>query len=186
MFDRRARIELWAAVAAGFLGGVLGARLFYAEPVLAQRGRGGVVEAEEFRLVNADGRASARLHLDANGRPALRLFDAHGEVRAVLGVLPNGNPHLALSDRNGQVRAALAVWSDERVAVILSDGAGTPRAQVAAPSDGPPSFELSDRAGKPRAVVGAAPQALSPALRLRLESTAALFDGEGKVLWSAP
>jgi hypothetical protein len=186
MFERAKRIDLWAALCAGFLGGMAGARLTNAPSVEAQRGRAKVVEAEEFRLVQPDGKAVGRFQVDSNGRPNLALFDAHGEVRAVLGVLASGSPHLALSDRQGQVRAALAVWTDERVSLILSDGTGTPRAQVAVPSDGSPSVELSDRAGKLRAVVGAVPMDLATNPRLRQESSLALFDGEGKAAWSAP
>jgi hypothetical protein len=185
MWTQRTRIELCAAICAGFLGGLAGTRLFEAAPVQAQR-RDRIVEAEEFRLVQSDGRAYGRFQVDANGRPSMTLYDAHGEVRAVLGVLANGSPHLALSDRRGQVRAALAVWSDERVSLLLSDGDGAPRAQVAVPADGSPSVELSDRDGKIRAVVGAAPEVVTKNPRLRTESSVALFDAQEKPLWSAP
>jgi len=174
-------------VLAGMLGGAAAARLVMVQPAWGQ-GRSRVVEAEEFRLVEKDGKPCARLHVDRSGRPALTLIDKHGEVRAVLGISPNGSPHLALSDKDGKVRVALAVWSDERAGLFVSDSAGTPRAALAAVADGQPSLSVSDREGNARAVVGAASLELIPgqSFRNRSESSLALLDKDGKVLWAAP
>lgn len=135
---------------AAFLGGLTGSRLFAPAAAQAQGGaKFKVVEAEEVRLLEPDGRPAARLQIDKNGRPGLFLYDKHGEVRAVLGVLPSGAPHLALSDRRGQVRATLAVLSDETVTLVLSDGEGQRRVDLRAPADDNPALTLSTRGGKP-------------------------------------
>ena len=176
---------VFVSAASAFAGGLLGSRLFLAPTALAQSGRVKLIEAEEFRLVEKDGKPCGRFQVDKNGRPGVFLFDKHGEVRAVLGVLPNGSPHLALSDRRGEVRVTLAIFSDERSALVLSDGDRTPRVSLTVQSDGAPSLGLSDREGKTRAVFGVAPADLTR-VRHRSESSVALLDQEGKVLWSAP
>ena len=134
---------------AAFAGGVAGSRLFAPTPAAAQAGRLKVLEAEEVRLVESDGRPAARLQIDQNGRPGLFLYDKHGEVRAVMGVLPSGAPHLALSDRRGQVRATLAVLSDETVTLLLSDGEGQRRVDLRAPAGENPRVTLNAAGGKP-------------------------------------
>ncbi len=179
---------LLLAVSGGFAGGRLATRPALVEPVLAQGGRAAVVEAEEFRLVEKDGRACGRFYVDPNGRPGLVLYDKHGEVRAVLGMLASGSPHLALSDKDGNVRVAVAVWSDARSGLFLTDGDGTARASLAEQADGHPSLTISDRTGRTRAVAGAVSLdgINASQLRARSESSLALFDNTGKVLWSAP
>src|SRR5262249_6549769 len=112
---------LLVAAGSGLAGGALAVRLFPVAPVFAEERHAKVIEAEEFRVVEKDGKPCGRFHVDRNGRPALFLFDKHGEVRAVLGVTPSGSPHLALSDKDGKVRATLGVWPDERAALFLND-----------------------------------------------------------------
>ena len=51
------------AVMAGFVAGVVASWLFVTQPVFAQKNAGSakVIEAQEFRLVDKDGRTAARL-----------------------------------------------------------------------------------------------------------------------------
>jgi hypothetical protein len=179
---------LLLSVASSIAGGVVAVRLCVNQPVLAQSGRGKVVEAEEFRLLRRDGTVCGRFQIDKEGRPGVLLFDNHGEVRIALGVLPNGSPHLALSDKDGKIRAAVAVWSDERSGVFLTDTAGKGRASLAVSANGSPTLAISDAAGTVRAVVGSAPVDLVPApeVRNRSEAGLTLLSREGKLLWSAP
>ena len=176
------------AVIAGFAGGVAGGWLLAGEPASAQSGHARLIEAEEFRLVEKDGRPCGRFHVDSSGRPAMLLFDKHSQVRAVLGVLPNGSPHMALSDKDGKVRVTLAVWPDARSGLFLSDGDDVPRARLAVLADGTPSLALSSQDGKTRAIFGSAPIEMLPSrdVRHRSESSVVLFDRDGKPLWSAP
>jgi hypothetical protein len=143
------RIQFVLLLLAAFLGGMAGSRMFAPAPAQAQSGRMKVIEAEEVRLVESDGRPAARLQTDKSGRPGLFLYDKHGEVRAVLGVLPSGAPHLALSDRRGQIRATLAVLNDETVTLVLADGEGKRRVDLRAPPDENPKITLQTREGKP-------------------------------------
>ncbi len=143
------RTQFLMVVAAALAGGLAGGRIFQPNAALAQSSRFKVVESEEVRLVEPDGRPAARLQIDRNGRPGMFLYDKHGEVRAVLGVLPSGAPHLALSDRRGQVRATLAVLSDETVTLVLSDAEGRRRVEVRAPADDNPKVVLQNPDGTP-------------------------------------
>jgi hypothetical protein len=179
---------LLAAAGGGLAGGALAVRLFPVAPVFAEERRTKVIEAEEFRVVGKDGQPCGRFHVDRDGRPALFLFDKHGEVRAVLGVTPSGSPHLALSDKYGKVRATLGVWPDQSTALYLSDKDGKTRVTAAVSADGSPSLAVSDRDGNVRAVVGSASLDMSPArdFKNRSESSVALFDHQGKLMWSAP
>lgn len=190
MSKREYGIVIVVAAAAGLVGGGISGRLFTVGSVFAQETsrRFQVIEAEEFRLVERDGKPCGRFHVDRNGRPALFLFDKHGEVRAVLGVTPSGSPHLALSDKDGKVRATLAVWTDEQAGLFLADKKETSRAVLTVPADDNPNLAISDRDGKIRAVFGSASFELVPTkdLRNRSESSLALLDKQGKVLWSAP
>jgi hypothetical protein len=60
---------LLLAIMAGFLGGAVASRVFTLEPALAQKKPGAidVIEAQEFRLVNKEGKTEARLTM-RNGR----------------------------------------------------------------------------------------------------------------------
>ena len=143
------RIQFVLLLLAAFLGGLTGSRIFTPAPAQAQSGRIKVLEAEEVRLIERDGRPAARLQVDKSGRPGLFLYDSHGEVRAVLGVLPSGAPHLALSDRRGRVRGTFAVLSDETVTLFMSDEAGNRSVEVRVPAGENPKITLQTRDGKP-------------------------------------
>ncbi len=179
---------LLVAVGSGLLGGALSVRLFPVAQVSAEERHAKVIEAEEFRVVEKDGKPCGRFHVDRDGRPALFLFDKHGEVRAVLGVTPSGSPHLALSDKDGRVRATLGVWPDERAALFLNDKEEKTRVTVTVSADGSPNLAVSDRNGNVRAVFGGASLEVIPApdFKNRSESSVALFDQQGKLMWAAP
>jgi hypothetical protein len=63
MKDKPYFLMLVLAILAGFVGGTLASRGFMAAPVFAQKevNPPGVIEAEEFRLVDKDGKTAARL-----------------------------------------------------------------------------------------------------------------------------
>ncbi|MGQ9729820.1 MAG: hypothetical protein ACUVX8_00975 [Candidatus Zipacnadales bacterium] len=68
--------------------------------------RARAVEAQEFRLVDNDGRTHAVLGVTPDGTPGLLFFDAAGQQRGELVVAPDGRPYLAFYDAAGQV-----VWA---------------------------------------------------------------------------
>lgn len=66
-----------------------------------------VIEAEEFRIVDKDGKVRATLRLNEKGAPGLALFDGDGRLRAVLQVLEDGSPHLLFLDEHGNTPTSL-------------------------------------------------------------------------------
>ena len=80
-----------------------------------------VIEAEEFRLVDAAGKARAFLAVGRNGA-TLSLCDAAGNTRAGLCVTDRG-PGLGLLDAAAQLRASL-VADKEGSRLTLYDAAG--------------------------------------------------------------
>src|SRR5574340_502431 len=81
-----------------------------------------VVRAQQFELVDAEGRA--RIEIGMGGEhgqvPGVRVLDAEGAVRAALAVLPDSSPTLALYDAGGKARAALTTDSDGRPVLALA------------------------------------------------------------------
>jgi len=212
---RRTRRLLAGAVLVLGIGLVVWA--FGPDKTLAQVAAGGVkeVRANQFLLVDENGKPRAKLSVDKDG-PWLVLADENGKDRAALGVDEDG-PRLALLDANGKVRAGLAMDEDGpglylydendnlRVMVSvdkdgsglsLSDENGKPRATLAAFAVGS-GLNLSDENGKPRAILRAFKD--GPRLALSDENgkpramlgafkdgpTLGLIDENGKVIWAA-
>jgi hypothetical protein len=93
------------------------------------------VDAGRFTLVAADGRACARLELDANGLPRLVLLDLEGRQRAVLGI---GTEDVSLSLRgvDGQPRLGLALDGTDQPHVVLADARHRPRMHLSVNAKG--------------------------------------------------
>ena len=87
----------------GFLGGAMSERLFPGGIAGAEPKTNGV-SAEEFLLLDKDGKARAGLGLDANGEVGLVLTSKDGNRRLYLS--PDDRVALKLADRNGKV-----IWS---------------------------------------------------------------------------
>ena len=84
------------------LGGMLGERLYRPGVVHAQKTNG--VNAEEFLLLDQNGRARAGLGLDQNGEVGLVLTSRDGGK--TLALSPDGPVAVKLSDRSGRI-----LWS---------------------------------------------------------------------------
>ncbi|HKN85502.1 MAG TPA: hypothetical protein VJV04_01445 [Nitrospiraceae bacterium] len=121
------------SIIAGTLGGILSPFLFVEKTVLADMRFPSVSTAEEFRLVDAQGRMRALLAFSADGEPYLALLDQHetrkvwlglskesglairdidGETRLVLSLDRKGEPTLVLSDRQQNTRALSSVGQE--------------------------------------------------------------------------
>jgi hypothetical protein len=59
-----------------------------------------VVDAEEFRLLDKEGRVRVRIFLEEN-EPKVALFSKDDKKRAAIGLLPTGEAGVALYDENG-------------------------------------------------------------------------------------
>lgn len=88
-----------AAFLGGTVGGMLSAQLFSPTLVEAQKPNG--VNAEEFLLLDAKGKARAGLGLDANGEVGLVLRSKDGNRTLTLS--PDDPLVLKLVDRKGQM-----------------------------------------------------------------------------------
>ncbi|MBX3303124.1 MAG: hypothetical protein KF693_12990 [Nitrospira sp.] len=88
-----------AAFLGGVLGGVLSTQFLFPKPVEAQKPNG--VNAEEFLLLDARGKARAGLGLDANGEVGFVLRSKDGNRTLTLS--PDEPSVIKLVDRGGRI-----------------------------------------------------------------------------------
>ena len=177
---RRREVLLLVAltVVAGLVGGALSNRVFMARIATAQEAeqQRKVITAEEFRLVDEDGRARAVLTLGSKGNVSISFYDRYDESRVELGLSPEGQPILKLLDQGS---------------LEFLDKNGQIRVKVDVTYDGSPSLRLYDEDGRSRAALGCvsletADTARTGSVERRAESSLVLSDKQGKVMWSAP
>ena len=87
-----------------------------------------IVEAQSFRIVDADGMARGEWGIDEEGNARLSLLDERRQPRLNLTVLQSGSPGMALISDSGQRRAVLGLLPDETTTLVFADGGGIPRA----------------------------------------------------------
>ncbi len=92
-------LVLVLAVIAGLIGGEL-SRLFFQ--------RESFVEAQEFRLVDKEGKACARLVLFEEKFPGLFFYDQTGKPRALLSLSENWGPELILKGDMNMIRLGIS------------------------------------------------------------------------------
>lgn len=101
---------VWSSLA-GAVGGAIVTLLLVGTPVVAQeaaKAGPNVASAEEFRLVDKDGKARALLTFSAEGEPYLALLDKNQGQRIWLGL--SDNPGLAIKDhKESKTRALLSL-----------------------------------------------------------------------------
>lgn len=137
-----------------------------------------VVEAQEFRLVDAAGNIRGLFDLRRpDGEPCLYFFDAAGKQRLLLGLLEDGYPCLFLRDAAGQERITVASSVDGTSMVGFWDVAGESRASFGVQHDGSPTLVLLDATGKARIGLVIAKDGDPGVL---------LLDAAGDVIWQAP
>ena len=111
------------AFVGGLVGGLVSNQLLLGQPAHAERKATSlkVVEAEEFRVVDKDGRKRAQLMLTDFSSPALTLRDKNELIRIHLQLVPEGFPVLWFRDENGLLKASLTLLP--RGDVLLTLGA---------------------------------------------------------------
>jgi hypothetical protein len=130
-----------AALVAGFVGGILGARL-------ARTGDQPVVRARNFELVDASGQAIAFWGVD-KGQNAVLAFGSRGLASG--GVRPaNVLPGL---EEPGNQLAAFGLQGNDSPLLKMSGVDGKTRARLYLSADGKPFFLLEDETG-PRVSLG--------------------------------
>lgn len=113
-------INLITSAAAGLLGGALSFLLFTGQLVRAQDGSTSeVIRAKEFQLVDASGRARAKLTFSANGEPYLAMSDPSGNHVVWLGLSEDSG--LALRDVDGKTRLILSLDKSGDPSLVVRD-----------------------------------------------------------------
>jgi hypothetical protein len=95
-------LQLVTVFIGSLVGGMLGQWLYLSEEVHAQKTNS--VNAEEFLLIDQNGRARAGLGLDPNGEVGLVLTSRDGNK--TLALSPDGPVAVKLTDRSGRT-----LWS---------------------------------------------------------------------------
>jgi hypothetical protein len=120
------------------------------------------IVAQNFVLVDANGRTRAKLFFDTWGA-RLDFFNEAGKPRMTLDTVGDA-PFLRLFDKAGNTRVSLDIVGDA------------------------PTLSLLDKAGKERAALGTTElkNTATGSTETRAESSLVLFNERGRVLWEAP
>lgn len=112
--------------------------------------RPSVIEAEEIRLVDSDGRRRALIVASAarNGEPSITLYDDRGHNRLVL-ELHDGRPRVTCYSPSGQPIAGVGQHDDSGTTLVLSREDGRLGFLVRVPPDGDTVRLEFDRDGQP-------------------------------------
>jgi hypothetical protein len=108
-----------------------------------------VLEAEEFRLVDARGRTLASLSSPIEGTTSLAIHGKPGTAGGIgLAMTEDGVGGLTIGPPEGKPRAVLSIMEDGTVSLALSDQEGEDRANVTVLPEGKAVVALANGAGK--------------------------------------
>jgi hypothetical protein len=110
---------VFISLVAGIMGGMLSSLIFVDRPVMADMRFPSVSTAEEFRLVDAQGRLRALLAFSADGEPYLALLDQHETRKVWLGLSKESG--LAIRDIDGKTRVVLSLDGEGEPTLVFSD-----------------------------------------------------------------
>jgi len=133
-----------AMLAVGFVGGVIGARVGGVREADAQSSAitASTLTAQEFRLVDAQGKLRLRAGITADNSVYFNLRGADETIQIVLGWQASGAPAIQLADGAGMTRASLDL-QENASSLTIYDGQGAERAFVGqAFADGDPFIRL--------------------------------------------
>jgi hypothetical protein len=105
------------------VGGALSAWLLVGAPVVAEESPGQgtkIVSAEEFRLMDKQGRIRALLSFSADGGPYLALIDQQETHRVWIGLTPL-ETGVAVRDVDGATRLVLSVDPEGEPSLVVRD-----------------------------------------------------------------
>ncbi|GEM_PF-5235060 len=128
--------NFWIAMGAGLFGGIVAIWLFNGVEAFAQKTKEHkkVVTAEDFHLVDQEGKLRGALFVSGKGEPGFALFDKEGKDRILLMLNADGSTQIDLLDPSGESRASLSLAKD-----------GSPGLKLV----GDPTVALLNRDGKP-------------------------------------
>lgn len=133
---KKTGVWLIAAMIAGMAGGMVSISLWNDREAFAEKSskEKRVVTAEDFHLVDREGKMRAALFVSAKGEPGFALFDKEGKDHLLLMLNADGSAVIDLLDSAGASRARLALAND-----------GTPGLTLI----GDPTVTLLDKAKQP-------------------------------------
>ncbi|MCG6917239.1 MAG: hypothetical protein LJE89_06790 [Deltaproteobacteria bacterium] len=175
----------------GLAGGILASHFFVTAPVLAAKTSEpqNIVAAEEFRLLDKEGRILSTWGMYAGG-PGIVLFNKNGQFRAVFSLTsPEEGPVLTFADKDGVHRATVGLGVKRQPYLTLRDQAGKERISLSLDVDGDPYLVLYDEKENERAVLGTMELTKirrTGAIKKGSISSFVLLGADGEVTWKAP
>jgi len=173
--------EIFIALMAGMVGGVLSSQCFRAGTAFASEVplQTRILSAEKLVLVDKNGKARLGCGVSDDGRMTLAISDKDGNVRIGFGVLPDGSPSLDFYDTNNKARMVLGL-KDDSPFLVFNDNNEIHRILVRQSSKGVSHIDFNDERGKLRAAFGDAQ------IGSKIESSLVFFNPAGDLLWKAP
>jgi hypothetical protein len=191
MNKKQFSLLLMLSLLAGLVGGILTSQFFLGTPVLAEKRAGPqrVVTAEEFRLVDKEGKILSTWGMYAGG-PGIVLFSKNGQFRAVFSLTsPEEGPVLAFADNKGNHRAIVGLGAERQPYVTLRDQAGKERISLSLDHEGDPYLALYDQAENARAILGTmdfTKLKRTGTIEKRSLSSLVLLGKDGQITWKTP
>ena len=136
-----------------------------------------VLEAEQFVLVDGNGKPRSRLAVRSDGAVAIIFLDKTDVVRSLFATLGDGSPSLDLYDASATHRARLSSTVEGTVGLSVNDQKGLTRLFLGVLKDDSPGIHLTDQAQRVRATFKLSPDGAS-SLRLNAK--------DRKEIWKAP
>lgn len=172
---------LGLALIGGVIGGTLSGRLLSRGPVQTPEDVDPkkVMVANEFHLVDVEGKDRWVLALSKEGEPNITFINKYGWAPMAIGMNKQGFPffNMILEPRKGGSPS-----------IVLMDSAMENRAVLGLRQDGEPFLSFLDETGKICASVGGVElkNPLTGSSEKRPCASLVLFDEHGEVIWSAP
>jgi hypothetical protein len=176
----------------GLVGGVVSSQLLLGQPAHAEKKVKSpqAIEAEEFRVVDKDGRKRAQLMLTDLGSPALILRDENELIRLQMQLVPKGFPVLWFRDANGLLKASLTLLPRGDILLTLGAKESIVKENAAEIFVGKSGANLSlyDGNGQLRTVLGSTTFKEKKEGRIirRPQSSLVLFNNIGDVVLQTP
>jgi hypothetical protein len=176
---------------AGLVGAMFASQFFADIPAFAEKvaATKKVVVAEEFRLVDKEGKVLSTWGMYAGG-PGIVLFSKSGQFRAVFSLTsPEEGPVLTFADKDGNHRAIVGLGAKRQPYLTLRDNAGKERLSLSLDNEGEPYVALYDKQENSRAVLGTVDLTKikrTGIIEKRSVSSLILLQENGEVAWKAP
>ena len=116
------RLVILCSIMSGILGGFVAAFLFGSVPGFAQTSVAEipkVLSAQEFRLMDEQGRVRAKLSFSGDGQPNLNFVDESDTYRVWVGIAADSG--MTVRDPNGKTRLVLSVDQEGEPSLTMRD-----------------------------------------------------------------